>query len=72
MIAWMLNGSDKRRFSSWMSARMKSNSAGPVCARMSRFRAATEAWLRWISSATIAGSVSIGAGAEPAGGPPGT
>ena len=32
---------------------------------MSRFIAATEAWLRSISSATMAGPVSIGAGAPP-------
>ena len=40
---------------------MKSSSAGPDFVRMSRFRAAMEAWLRPISSATMAGSVSIGA-----------
>ena len=45
---------------------MKSSSAGPDFVRMSRFRAATDAWLRSISSVTMAGSVSIGAGA-PAG-----
>ena len=50
---------------------MKSSSAGPDFVRMSRFKAAMEAWLRSISSATMAGSVSIGAGAPPAGGPPG-
>jgi hypothetical protein len=38
---------------------------------MSRLRAATDAWLRSISSVTMAGSVSIGAGAAPAGGPAG-
>ena len=50
---------------------MKSSSADPDFVRMSRFRAAMEAWLRSISSVTMAGSVSIGAGAPPAGGPPG-
>ena len=50
---------------------MKSNSAGPDFVRMSRFRAAMDAWLRSISSVTMAGSVSIGAGAPPAGGPAG-
>src|SRR3990170_672507 len=50
-----------------MSARMKSRSADPDFVRMSRFRAAMEAWLRPISPATMAGSVSIGAGAPPAG-----
>src|SRR5713226_7872893 len=45
-----------------MSARMKSSSADPDFVRMSRFREAMEAWLRAISSATMAGSVSIGAG----------
>ena len=50
---------------------MKSSSADPDFVRMSRFKAATEAWLRPISSVTMAGSVSIGAGAPPAGGPPG-
>ena len=50
---------------------MKSNSAGPDFVRMSRFRAAMDAWLRSISSVTMAGSVSIGAGAPPGGGPPG-
>jgi hypothetical protein len=50
---------------------MKSSSAEPDFVRMSRFKAAMEAWVRPISSATIAGSVSIGAGAPPAGGPPG-
>ena len=35
--------------------------------RMSRFNAAMEAWLRPISSVTMAGSVSIGAGAPPGG-----
>ena len=38
---------------------------------MSRFNVAMEAWLRSISSVTMAGSVSIGAGALPGGGPPG-
>src|SRR5215203_4987821 len=50
-----------------MSARMKSSSADPDFVGMSRFKAAMEAWLRPISSATMAGSVSIGAGAPPAG-----
>ena len=51
---------------------MKSSSAGPDFVRMSRFRAAMDAWLRSISSATMAGSVSIGAGPPPAGAPGGT
>ena len=50
---------------------MKSSSAGPDFVRMSRFKAATEAWLLSIRSVTIAGSVSIGAGGSPAGGAPG-
>ena len=56
---------------------MKSSSAVPDFVRMSRFNAATEAWLRPIRSATMAGSVSIGAGGRAAaggalaGGPPG-
>ena len=57
---------------------MKSSSAVPDFVRMSRFNAAIEAWLRAIRSATMAGSVSIGAGAAGgaaggalAGGPPG-
>ena len=50
---------------------MKSSSADPDFPRMSRCNAATDAWLLPISSVTIAGSVSIGAGAAPAGGPPG-
>ncbi len=50
---------------------MKSSSAEPDFVRMSRFRAATESWLRAISSVTMAGSVSIGAGASPAGAWPG-
>ncbi|HZY57863.1 MAG TPA: PEP/pyruvate-binding domain-containing protein [Rubrobacteraceae bacterium] len=71
MITCMLRGSNRIRFSSWMSARMKSSSADPDFVGMSRFKAAMEAWLRPISSATMAGSVSIGAGAPPAGAPPG-
>ena len=51
---------------------MKSSSADPDFVRMSRFKAAMEAWLRPISSATMAGSVSIGAGGPPAGAPAGT
>ena len=39
--------------------------------RMSRFKAAMEAWLRSISSATMAGSVSIGAGRAANSGPGG-
>ena len=39
---------------------------------MSRFKAATEAWFRSIRSVTMAGSVSIGAGASPGGGVGGT
>jgi hypothetical protein len=46
-------------------------SAGPVFVRMSRRRAAMEAWLRSISSVTMAGSASIGADAPPGGGLPG-
>ena len=51
---------------------MKSNRADPDFVRMSRFKAAMEAWLRPISSVTMAGSVSIGAGAPPARRPCGT
>ena len=51
---------------------MKSSSAGPDFAAMSRFSAAMEAWLRSISSVTMAGSVSIGAGALSAGVPAGS
>ncbi len=54
-----------------MSARMKSNSAGPDCARMSRFKLATDASLRSISPVTMAGSVSIGSGGAGGGGPAG-
>ena len=61
MITCMLRGSNWIRFISWMSARMKSSSADPDFVRMSRFKAAMEAWLRAISSATMAGSVSIAA-----------
>ena len=46
---------------------MKSNSADPDFVRMSRFNVAIDASLRSISSATTAGSVSIGAGASPVG-----
>src|ERR1039458_8826662 len=70
MITWRLCGSNRIRFSSWMSARMKSSSAGPDFVRMSRFNVAMEAWLRSTSSATMAGSVSIGAGGAAARGPP--
>ncbi len=49
---------------------MKSSSAGPDFARMSRFSVAMEAWLRSISPATMAGSVSMGAGALSPGVPP--
>ena len=56
----MLCGSNKIRLNSWMSARMKSNRADPDFVRMSRSTAAMEAWLRPISSVTIAGPVSIG------------
>src|SRR6185436_2816443 len=52
-----------------MSAWMKSSSASPDFVRMSRFEAAIDAWLRPISSVTMAGSVSIGAGAPPNSGP---
>ena len=51
---------------------MKSNSADPDFAPMSRFNAAMEAWLRSISSVTMAGSVSIAAGAPAMGGLAGT
>src|ERR1700685_4022309 len=54
-----------------MASSRKSNSAGPVFARMSRSRAALDNWLRSISPVTMAGSVSIGTGAPPARGPPG-
>src|SRR5256885_1484563 len=43
-----------------MSARMKSSSADPDNVSMSRCKVATDAWLRPINSATMAGSVSIG------------
>ena len=71
MIACMLNGSLRTRLCSWNASSRKSNSAGPVFVRMSPFNAAMEAWLRSISSATMAGSVSIGADAPRTGGPPG-
>ncbi len=48
---------------------MKSNSADPDFVRMSRFDAAMDAWVRSISSVTMAGSVSIGSGAPPGRGP---
>ena len=51
---------------------MKSSSADPDFVRMSRFKAAMDAWLRSISSVTMAGSVSIGAGAPPGGAQAGT
>ena len=51
---------------------MKSSSADPDFVRMSRSKAALEAWLRSISSVTMAGSVSIGAGASRGGAPAGT
>ena len=51
---------------------MKSSSADPDFVRMSRFKAAMEAWLRPISSVTMAGSVSIGAGAPLPAAPAGT
>ena len=50
---------------------MKSSSASPDFVRMSRSEAAIDAWLRPISSVTMAGSVSIGAGAPPNSGPGG-
>ena len=71
MIACMLSGSLRTRLCSWNASSRKSNSAGPVFVRMSRRRAAMDAWLRSISSVTMAGSVSIGADAPPTGGPPG-
>ena len=46
---------------------MSSTSADPDVVWISRFKAAIDAWLRAISSVTIAGSVSIGAGALPGG-----
>ena len=49
-----------RLCSSNESARMKSSSAEPDFARMSRFNAAIDASLRSINSATMAGSVSMG------------
>src|SRR6202451_4520591 len=54
-----------------MSAWMKSSSASPDFVRMSRSEAAMDAWLRPISSVTMPGSVSIGAGAPPNSGPGG-
>ena len=68
MIAGRFCGSNKIRFNSWMSARMKSISTVPDLFWMSCFKAAMEAWLRSINPVTMAGSVSIGAGAPPAGG----
>ena len=67
----MLCGPNKIRFSSWTSTSMKSSRADPDFVRMSLFNAVMEAWLRWISWATMAGSVSIGAGAPPTGITPG-
>ena len=46
---------------------MKSTSADPDFVRMSRFKVAMEAWVRWISSVTMAGSVPMGSGRPPAG-----
>ena len=66
MIACMLSGSPRTRLCSWKASSRKSNSAGPDNVRMSRRRAAMDAWLRSISPVTMAGSVSIGAGAPPA------
>src|SRR2546423_518679 len=54
-----------------MSARMNSSSASPDFVRMSRSEAAMDASLRPIRSVTMAGSVSIGAGAPPTRGPGG-
>ena len=71
MIACMFSGSLRTRLCSSKASSRKSNSAGPVIVAMSRRRAAMDAWLRSISSVTMAGSVSIGADAPPAGGPPG-
>ena len=51
---------------------MKSSSAGPDFERMSRFKAAIGGLVRSISSVTMAGSVSIGAGASRGGAPGGT
>ena len=50
---------------------MKSSSAGPDVVRMSRFNAAMDARLLSISCATMAGSVSIGAGGSAGGASPG-
>ena len=52
-----------------MSARMKSSSADPDFVRISFLKVAIEASLSRINSVTMAGSVSIGAGATPAGPP---
>jgi hypothetical protein len=67
-IAWRPRGSNRVRLSScWMSVWIKSNSADPDFAWMSRFNVAMDAWLVSISLATMAGSVSIEAGAAPGG-----
>lgn len=71
MIACMLNGSLRFRLCSWNASSRKSNSATPVNVAMSRRRAAMDVWLRSTSSETMAGSVSIGAGAPPTVGPTG-
>ena len=71
MITWRLRGSNRTRFSSPMSARMKSNSSGPDMVAMSRSSAAREARLRSMNSTTSAGSASIGACSAPAGAPAG-
>ena len=71
MITCVLSGSLRNRLCSWMASRRNSISAGPDRVAMSRLNAARESRLRSISSVTMAGSVSMGAGAPPAGGPPG-
>ena len=70
MITCMLRGSSWIRFTSWMSARMKSSSATPDFVRISRVIEAMEASLRAISSSTMAGSVSIAADPPPGGAHP--
>lgn len=59
MIAAKLRGSNKLCLKSWPSCTMKSRRSVPDLARMSRFSASIEAWLRAINSAAIAGSSSI-------------
>ena len=68
MNTWWLRGSNRIRFISGMSARMKSSSAVPDFPRMSRCKAAIDACVPSMSSITMAGSGSIGVGAPANGG----